>query len=111
MRDWVGLCLSINRNDGQAAKALPIGQELQQRARSQLIGDFPGKNPDHSAAGECRFPKRFSVRYQLRSKLDFLALVLLYELPLVLNVPLQCQQCRASMRDKVGGHARNAQHV
>src|ERR1041385_1896941 len=85
------LDLSVNCNDGKAAKALPIGHELNQCARSQLIGDFPGANPDDATTGERSFAKRFSVSNQLRSELDFLTLALLYELPLVLDVPLQCQ--------------------
>src|SRR5262247_95491 len=100
--------LSVNCNDGQATKALPIGQKSNQCARSQLVGDFPSTNPDDSTPGECGFAKRFSVGYQLRSEFDFFALAWLYELPLILDVPLQCQQCRASVLTKIGRHVRNA---
>src|ERR1044072_2982497 len=46
--------LAIDRNDRQAAEALPVGQHRDQCARSQFVLDMAFKQPDDAAAGKRR---------------------------------------------------------
>ena len=82
---------AVDRNDRQPAEAFPIGHELYQRTRSNLVFDMAGEQSDDPASGECGFTQFLAVRRQCRDKLEFRARARSGELPFVLHIPLQRQ--------------------